>query len=489
MNLHPRFSRSIQMKKQLNMVLLILMLLAAALLISGCHTTGTEDETSGPDTEDESVTLRLLWNDESNVFMDRLVHKVIREFEREHDNVTIELETLPEDRSSRDIFFKQIRTEIMAGKGPDLFLMPTYGVPGNLLFPDVTQAMYNGIFADLSAYYDADADLGKESLNAVVMDAGVVDGCRYTLPLRYDFPVVYANPEQLEAAGLDAAVFDGSVTDVLEAIAELGDQDAAASAAFLLEQNVSALMGSYVNYAREEILLDRTAFIDFWNSYTAVRDVAKGTASDSNNTWFEGYYLNETWLAKREPLRIHRLNSCIMEAVQAKAAGAEIEMYPLRDIDGDLTAIVEYYGAVGAGCAYPELAYAFLRKLLSEDRQWERNIYATGCHMMSRGYAVRDVNSAAAYYEVLKEREVTVRIEGWQEREERLHAVEVTEADVPILQVQIDSVRYPIMEQEYNVAASIETRLQNSNFDAGQIDVEEIVDNFLRDLQFHLSEG
>ena len=109
--------------------------------------------------------------------------------------------------------------------------------------------------------------------------------------------------------------------------------------------------------------------------------------------------------------------------------------------------------------------------------------------MMSRGYAVRDVNSVAAYYEVLKEREVTVRIEGWQEREERLHAVEVTEADVPILQVQIDSVRYPIMEQEYNVAASIETRLQNSNFDAGQVDVEKIVDDFLRDLQFHLSEG
>lgn len=123
------------MKKQLNMVLLILMLLAAALLISGCHTTGTEDETSGPDTEDESVTLRLLWDDESNVFMDRLVNKVIREFEREHDNVTIELETLPEDRSSRDIFLSRSARKLWWGRARTCSSCPLMLYPAIPCFP------------------------------------------------------------------------------------------------------------------------------------------------------------------------------------------------------------------------------------------------------------------------------------------------------------------------------------------------------------------
>ena len=45
----------------------------------------------------------------------------------------------------------------------------------------------------------------------------------------------------------------------------------------------------------------------------------------------------------------------------------------MRALDGDLVANITYYGAVGAGCETPELAYSFLRMFLLEETQWEKN--------------------------------------------------------------------------------------------------------------------
>ena len=39
-----------------------------------------------------------------------------------------------------------------------------------------------------------------------------------------------------------------------------------------------------------------------------------------------------------------------------------------------ITALVNYYGAVGADCEQPALAYDFLREFLTEDSQWEIDI-------------------------------------------------------------------------------------------------------------------
>ena len=111
---------------------------------------------------------------------------VAEQMRQTHEGLTIELEILPIEETEREVRLKQLHTQIMSGNGPDVYLLPTgntvtlkhgNGLSQDLsiqvqpLLYDVIQAMRSGIFADISAYYDADDALGTASLQTAVMDA------------------------------------------------------------------------------------------------------------------------------------------------------------------------------------------------------------------------------------------------------------------------------------------------------------------------------
>ena len=114
------------------------------------------------------------------------------------------MDYLPTNEQERAVYLQQLRTEILQGGGPDCYLLSTDNtlildepeqytyVEVEPLFADVGPAMRNGLFYDISLLYDANDSFGKDGLNSRIMDAGMVDGKRYVLPLRYDMPVIPA---------------------------------------------------------------------------------------------------------------------------------------------------------------------------------------------------------------------------------------------------------------------------------------------------------
>lgn len=194
-------------------------------------------------------------------------------------------------------------------------------------------------------------------------------------------------------------------------------------------------------------------------------------------------------------MNIGPVQDSILESAFSKADGINLAMYPITGQDGKINVLVNYYAAVGAGCAHPELVYEFISKFLTEESQFEQNARGSGVRytgMVTKGYAVRMENSAAAYYDTLCYRMSNVLWEGnenWKENEANLNAVVLTDEDVPILNVQIDSARYPALEPEYNIGNKILRQFENNGFSAEGIDVESIVDEFLEELLFHLGEG
>ena len=92
----------------------------------------------------------------------------------------------------------------MAGQGPDIFILPcddgfTYNE--TQLIENVEKGMATGLFADLTTQYDQDETLEKDVLLEKVMDAGVMDGKRYILPLRYTYPILLALEDELQGRG------------------------------------------------------------------------------------------------------------------------------------------------------------------------------------------------------------------------------------------------------------------------------------------------
>lgn len=103
----------------------ILGLLLCVLVLCGCNQRNN--------TSTENVTLWVVTEISKTDGMNNQAEMIAKQFEEEHENVTVELEILPTEEEERQRYLKQLQTKIMAGKGPDIYLLPT----GNMLTTDL----------------------------------------------------------------------------------------------------------------------------------------------------------------------------------------------------------------------------------------------------------------------------------------------------------------------------------------------------------------
>lgn len=187
----------------------------------------------------EEVDLWLVTEETTENGMNGAVRAQIDAFCQAHPEVSIRMDILPNKEAERAEYLQELRQKIESGAGPDLYLLPTGTVVTldqplqytyreiDPLFPDVSAAMAAGSFADVSEYYRRDADLGVEALNTAVMDAGVPDGARYVLPLRYTMTALYAFDEKLPDAGITPELLDQPVDAIMRQAVEDGNVELA----------------------------------------------------------------------------------------------------------------------------------------------------------------------------------------------------------------------------------------------------------------------
>ena len=108
------------------------------------------------------------------------------------------IETIPEEESERENVLKRIRTEILAGKGPDVFLctsdLPFYH--HSPLFPFPRQVMENNLFLPLDEYIKQAEYMEWDKLLPSVMDAGSNKDGQFLLPLTYNMKIFLLDKEE-----------------------------------------------------------------------------------------------------------------------------------------------------------------------------------------------------------------------------------------------------------------------------------------------------
>lgn len=121
----------------------------------------------------------------------------------------IQLEFPPKSGEERDAYMTALRTEMMAGKGPDVFVcvsgqgwcwdQSTYsGQFVNALFQFPQQAMERNMFLPLDGYIEKAQFMEWDKLTPVIMDAGRTDKGQLLLPMTYTVPVAYFKEEDVE---------------------------------------------------------------------------------------------------------------------------------------------------------------------------------------------------------------------------------------------------------------------------------------------------
>ncbi len=425
-------------------------------------------------------------NAEGNDYLSGEIVRLLQEFQKQHPDVQVKIENMSSwELDERNILFTRLRSEIMAGEGPDIFLFQdwqTYSVTdengyshleayGSLL-QDVNSAMRNNIFYDLSDLYDADTELGKEALQQDVMEAGVLNGARYVLPLRYDMPVYVTTQEGLEKIGKDEDWLRN--TTVQEKMEEaIAAHDPILAGCSVANQWYDGYYLTYlpdcIDYDTGNFKISEEEFGYLWKLAT----LAEGICGNREFNWIpnlDGYYKknNTKWTMNTRTFPVVQCNLQEAISVIGTCAYQDIEtiIAPVRAVDGSISAHVTFWGAINANSEKPELAYEFLRQFLSEDSQWERQRPYEGCvnGAIAHGWPVRCKGSVAdmtqiatrcfscAFTPTLSYR-----------RDEFLSKVQLTDEDMPIFDIKIDHVRFPTTIEYTMFAQNLQGYSENTN--------------------------
>ncbi|WP_369298089.1 hypothetical protein [uncultured Neglectibacter sp.] len=118
----------------------------------------------------------------------------------------VEYEFLPEDKAEREVRIQALRTEIMAGGGPDIFLVvsdPPGGARGSsiwnvqfpapyereMLFANPETAMESKLFLPLDDYLKDNDAVDTSLIFPAVLEAGKTEEGQMILPITFTFPV------------------------------------------------------------------------------------------------------------------------------------------------------------------------------------------------------------------------------------------------------------------------------------------------------------
>ena len=119
-------------------------------------------------------------------------------FNREYSTIQTEIIRIPSDKASAETKITELRTAIMAGKGPDLFILESnepynYTLNGeiHMLFPNPEKAMYSDVFLSLDDYLKDAEYIKTEDCNQVVLQAGQTEDGQMLLPIIYSYEVCF----------------------------------------------------------------------------------------------------------------------------------------------------------------------------------------------------------------------------------------------------------------------------------------------------------
>lgn len=441
------------MKKAIRIFIVALLLLA---LLSGC---AGSNYVPGQLPTTKDVILWVVTDETTSDGMNHLVNLRAEEFAVTYPKVTVKVDILPSEEEERTVYLEEIREKMEQGIGPDVFLFSTRNVltlehPKKYtylrveqLIPDVEKAMYDGLFADISQYYNADSALGKDTLNKTVMDAGTIGRARYVLPLRYDMPVYYVT-EEFDTYGIDRKIFSKPFGKWMETVIDTGDQRLACGA----ERNSISVHSDLIDYKKNTATISQEELVSYAQLSRQVQLLVKDEADHRSRPLT---YLYAAFDQESFPVHIASLSDALDAAAIARARGQELSMYAVRTLDGDVLADVDYYGAVGASCQNVGFAYEFLRGFLTEEYQWEdlRPLPASeqDSGLLAQAWPVRYKDAVESLWEKLKYQVESVsQVPGTSNAVDAILAVELEEADVPVLTEKIDIVRFPItMPGEY----------------------------------------
>ena len=366
-------------------------LLAAALCLSCCPPGYGQAQTT---------VLRVVTESTYRGGLNYVLQDAVDAFSESHAGVTMELEILPCDESEREARLETLRKETEQGNGPDLYFLPTRNVVERptgspvkieMLFGSVQKAMKDGAFYDFSSLYNGDETLNPADFQQVVLDAGCMGEPRYVLPISFTMNAFYFISD-----GASDYRTDMTVLEVMDAV--LASKNASLAAALcgisVYGYQPESIFSELFDSETGEITLPFEEVAEFFACYQKLQKLA----DQAEETWEVPFTPNQWGEAVLHDGYVSGLFSGMYLNALARRDGKTLTAIPLRAPNGQVTALVGWYGAIGADCKEPELAYEFLKTMLLPQYQWQTD---GSRELRLPGWPVRVTGSVEAVWPAL----------------------------------------------------------------------------------------
>lgn len=351
--------------------------------------------------------------------MDTILDDAIATFREKHPDVRVNLEILSPLQEIRQSQLAALREAMEAGKGPDVYVLSaahtlSLGPKGRSvepLFDSVPYAMRQGVFRDISDLYSRDTSLDALGLQTTVMDGGCVGSKRLLLPLSFDVKAFYF----LSDGEIPQLQPDMTVLDVLDY--GLGKEDSELALALtrgaMAHLRPEAVFSSLINYDTGKVSLSFEEVTEFLTRYEKLCTMARQKEDYVLLLPNLEMYLSRVRYGKPGleylPCYLSSIGRILSLPAMASLDGKQLTVIPLRAVSGDVTAMVKWFGAVGADSGNPELAYELLSSLLRPEYQWRSQVDA----LPLGGWPVLVEGSAEAIWsgqcsQILSQRERTL---------------------------------------------------------------------------------
>lgn len=278
----------------------------------------------------------------------------------------VEIEFVPLEGEERMGALTRLRTEIMGGNAPDLFIVNS-GWQDDLIFPYPEKAARNGIFLNLDELMEKSrfTDWGRQV--KPVLDAGKTEKGQYLVPLTYQFYMTCFLKEDVshtpskDTTWEEIAASD-SVIDKASVCFWGGPEQKMQSTG---DRTVHATLGKLADYDKEELLFTADQLKERIHRNFDLMDEADGGGFDDAPVYYQAL-VGPGFTGHAASFYLH---------TDTVDESTPLTYFPLYSRDGGVTAAVRSYAAISAGSRHKEEAFFVLDYLMGLESQQGEGFY------------------------------------------------------------------------------------------------------------------
>lgn len=279
-------------------------------------------------------------------------------------------EYIPSAGAARETAISRLRTEIMSGGGPDVFIAQCNEWSQELLFPIPEKAMELDLFLPLDEYIAAAEYAEWDKFTEVVMDAGKNDEGQQMVPLTYTLPVAMYRKEDVSHTPTNMTWDELQESeDLQDAAIRLGS---GLSSTRCGDFQIAYVLGDLADYRNEEILFTEEELlrrVDESIRYTAYFEENKLYETPFSTKTGMGVRFNWTSEANHQDIN---LNCCPMNGLKKTD---KLTLVPYYSDDGGNAAIITSFAAVNRNTRRPDDAFTVLDLLMMTSRMQNADIF------------------------------------------------------------------------------------------------------------------